>query len=67
MDTPGVSAGTAKVVTPTSVSASTTKRSAAEPEVMNAFSPFSDQPSALRRALVSRLRMSLPWAVSVSA
>ena len=67
MDTPGVSRGTANVVTPASVSASTTNRSAAEPEVMNAFSPFSAQPSPSRRALVSSVRMSLPWAVSVSA
>jgi hypothetical protein len=57
---PATPAGTAKTETPFPVSARITKNSAADPEVMNDFSPSSTQQSPSRRALVSSERMSLP-------
>lgn len=67
VDTPGVSRSTARVDTPTSVSASATKKSAFEPEVMNAFSPLTTQPEPVRWAFVSSEVMSLPRPPSVRA
>ncbi len=67
VDTPTASRSTANTVTPTGVSASTTKKSAFDPEVMNAFSPVTTQPESVRLALVLSEVMSLPRPPSVSA